>query len=63
MTDSEHDDADDPLVVPPGGPRPARDVHPVPPGHRVRQLADGSFVVEPDPCAADSQDDEEDEDR
>lgn len=52
--DSEHERADDQVVYPPGGPRPAGSMHAVRPGERVRQLADGTFVVEPVPADLDS---------
>ena len=51
--DSECDGADDRIVHPPGGPRPASSVHAVSPGERVRQLADGTFVIEPVPADID----------
>jgi hypothetical protein len=47
-TDGEHD-ADEPLDPTPGGPRSGDTVHPVEPGQRLRQLPDGTYVVEPNP--------------
>jgi len=57
------DEPDEDVVITPGGPRPAHTVHPVGPGERLRQLPDGSFVVEPDPHRTVDDEDEEGEDR
>lgn len=59
--DIDRDDAKEGVALTPGGPRPSGSVHPVRPGQRLRQLDDGSFVVEPDPCRTESEIVKEDE--
>ena len=49
--DPKDEQANDDLVVAPGGPLPKSHTHFVPPGHVVRTLADGSVMVEPEPEA------------
>jgi hypothetical protein len=45
-------DAPDDLVITPGGPRSREKVHQVPPGHTVRQNADGTYEVVPNDAPA-----------
>jgi hypothetical protein len=49
------DNSDDDLVITPGGPRPRDKVRQVPPGHTVRQNADGTYEVVPNEGPAGSE--------